>query len=258
MYIGIDLGSTKTAVVIMDEENHIVAKGMHRTKANMNESAQIALKEAMDGLDIKLDENAHVVTTGYGRKLVHLDCDFVDIPEILAIASGGLYMCPDAKMIIDIGGQDSKVVLLDNQGEIVDFKMNDICAAGTGRFLENMIRILEVPFDQIDTICENASEIQKLNTGCAVFAESEVISKMSQGAKKENILAGICYSIALKACNMAKNLGVQDKIVFTGGVAKTKTIQKYLIDILESEVVSSVETQYVAALGAALKGKELF
>ena len=195
------------------------------------------------------------MSTGYGRNSVSFADD--RITEITAHARGVQFFFQDAHSVIDIGGQDSKAILISKKtGNVVDFQMNDKCAAGTGRFLEVMANALEVPIDKIGGLGLQSNDPASISSTCTVFAESEVISLFAKGTKKEDIAAGIHKSIARRVAGMAKRIGVAPLLVFCGGVAKNVAVRKFLEDELGFEVVIPEQPQLTGAIGAALIAQE--
>lgn len=253
MHIGIDIGSTKVAIVIMNKNKEVLTQNITPTTVDMNASGHKALASALQSIDADIRKATSIVATGYGRKLVQFPCKSVNIPEITAIADGAKMLHPEARTIIDIGGQDSKVIKLDENGDILDFKMNDICAAGTGRFIENMARVLDVKLDELTDLSRKSTKEITMNSVCAVFAESEVISRMSQGASKEDIIAAIHRSVASKVGKLARALRFQEPLVFTGGVAKNDGVRLELERLLGVSVHVPEMPQFVAAFGASLE-----
>ncbi|MFX1554802.1 MAG: acyl-CoA dehydratase activase, partial [Promethearchaeota archaeon] len=200
--------------------------------------------------------DVYVMSTGYGRNTV----SFADerITEITAHARGVQYFFPEAHSVIDIGGQDSKAIVISKKtGSVIDFNMNDKCAAGTGRFIEVMAGALEVPIQEIGDLALNSKNPASISSTCTVFAESEVISLFAKGTRKEDIAAGIHKSIARRVAGMAKRIGVAPLLVFCGGVAKNIAVKKFLELELGFEIFTPVlngksSAQLTGAIGAAL------
>ena len=195
------------------------------------------------------------MSTGYGRNTI----DFADdrITEITAHARGVQFFFQEAHSVIDIGGQDSKAIVISKKtGNVIDFQMNDKCAAGTGRFLEVMAHALEVPIDEIGGLALKSNKPASISSTCTVFAESEVISLFAKGTKKENIAAGIHKSIARRVAGMAKRIGVAPLLVFCGGVAKNVAVKSFLEEELGYEIVTPDQPQLTGAIGAALIAQE--
>ncbi|MHA2007817.1 MAG: acyl-CoA dehydratase activase [Promethearchaeota archaeon] len=248
-FCGIDIGSLATKIVLIDEGKVIDS----RTERSTYDFKRIGLNLFNDVLERNsLNRNeVFIMSTGYGRNTI----DFADdrITEITAHARGAQYFFPEAHSIIDIGGQDSKAIVVSKKtGNVIDFQMNDKCAAGTGRFLEVMAHALEVPINEIGELALKSREPAAISSTCTVFAESEVISLFARGTKKENIAAGIHKSIARRVAGMAKRIGVTPLLVFCGGVAKNVAVKQFLEEELDFEIVNPDQPQLTGAIGAAL------
>ena len=249
---GCDAGSTYTKCVIIDENGKILAAVTKRSRINPVLSAKDALDEAVsqvDGLN-SAEELTYLIGTGYGRNKV----PFADenISEISCHAMGVHVTDPSVKAIIDIGGQDAKAIRLDNKGGIKQFFMNDKCAAGTGRFIEVMARVLETTLDEMATLDEQAEDTAPISSTCTVFAESEVISQLSKGTDRKSIARGVHMSVASRACGLAYRAGLEKDIVFTGGVAKNAGVVRAVSSVLKTDVIVAPNPQTTGALGAAL------
>jgi predicted CoA-substrate-specific enzyme activase len=244
--IGIDSGSTTTKGVLFDGEN-IIDKVLIPTGANPRR----ALNEVHERLSIK--SGIYTVTTGYGRNL--LEKSDKKITEITCHGKGAAYLHKNTKAVIDIGGQDSKVILLDKDKNIVDFLMNDKCAAGTGRFVEVIMRILHQDIDDLDIYIEDAKPT-KISSMCTVFAETEVISLLAEDISGNSIAMGLIESICERSSVFARRLPIEGDIFFSGGLAKSKKIKDVLQKNLNLNVVTHPLSQYVGAIGAAVIGFE--
>ncbi|HOB86695.1 MAG TPA: acyl-CoA dehydratase activase, partial [Bacillota bacterium] len=194
------------------------------------------------------------VSTGYGRRM--LDVADRIITEITCHARGAVHMVPGVRMVIDIGGQDSKVIRLNERGEVQDFAMNDKCAAGTGRFLEVMAHALEVDLSEMASISERASRSAPISSMCTVFAESEVVSLIAQGVPREEIISGLHEAIAGRTAGMVFRVGLEKEVMMTGGVAKNRGVVKSLEKKLQCKIIVPPEPQIIGALGAALLARE--
>jgi predicted CoA-substrate-specific enzyme activase len=252
-FIGIDIGSLATKVALLDNGNLLD----FRTERSTFDFKRIGLNlftDVLEANNLKRDD-VFVMSTGYGRNTI----DFADdrITEITAHARGVQFFFQEAHSVIDIGGQDSKAILISEKtGNVIDFQMNDKCAAGTGRFLEVMANALEIPIDQIGGLSLKSNNPASISSTCTVFAESEVISLFAKGTKKENIAAGIHKSIARRVAGMAKRIGVAPLLVFCGGVAKNVAVKKFLEEELGFEIVTPDQPQLTGAIGAALIAQE--
>ncbi|WP_407356304.1 acyl-CoA dehydratase activase [Methanolobus sp. WCC5] len=246
--VGIDAGSATTKAVLVDSKK-IIACAICPTGFDFIAAAQKAYEDVIEKAGIKKKDVDHVYSTGYGRNSIK----FADkaISEIMAHARGVYYMYPDVKGIIDIGGQDSKVISVNN-GKVSDFLMNDKCAAGTGKFLEYTARALEVPIDELGSLALAATRPASITSMCTVFAESEVISLRTRGLAKEDIAAGLIESIARRVAVMVRQVGLKQNVAFVGGVAKNEGIRKALEKELKLSLFVPRKPQMTGALGAAL------
>ena len=249
---GCDAGSTYTKCVIIDENGKIAAAVTKRSRINPVLSAKDALDEAVsqvDGLN-SAEELTYLIGTGYGRNKV----PFADenISEISCHAMGVHVTDPSVKAIIDIGGQDVKGIAIDPDGTVLNFAMNDKCAAGTGRFFESMARAFEMSLDEFSNLSLTAKNVIPITAQCAVFAESEVISLVGEGKPMEEIAAGIQLSVAKRCFVMAKKAGAADSVTLTGGCAKNEGLKKAIEKVLKINVVDlPTDPQLMGALGAA-------
>ncbi|WP_054741276.1 acyl-CoA dehydratase activase [Cellulosilyticum ruminicola] len=250
LYAGIDIGSQSTDVVIIDEEKKIKGYSVISTGAIHKNAAESALAIACSNANCNVDDIKYVVGTGYGRKNISIASS--QVTEITCHAKGAFYLNNDTRMILDIGGQDSKVIKIDNLGNVVDFIMNEKCAAGTGRFLETMARILEVDLSEMGEKGIQSEKDVKLSSICTVFAESEVISKIAEGDKCEDIINGIHNTICDRAIGMIQRLSLEAVLTMTGGVAKNRGVVRNLSERLGISVFVPEEPQIVGALGAAV------
>jgi predicted CoA-substrate-specific enzyme activase len=253
-FAGIDLGSTITKVVIIDEDEKICASIIQHTGAEHRRLANKVMEEALKQAGLLFDEISYVIATGYGR----INIPFADrqITELTCHARGVFSFLPTVRIAIDIGGQDAKGLRI-NGGKLIDFVMNDRCAAGTGRFLEVIAIALGLRVEDLGHISLKSTKKIAISNTCTVFAQQEVISHMSQGALLEDVVAGIHDSIASRVARMVKKLIIEPDVVFTGGVAKNIGVVKALKENLECEVFVPEEPLLTGALGAALLGKEL-
>ena len=250
-YVGIDIGSTASKVVVEgDKKEHFVLPTGWSSKETCE---KIKNKLLEMGVDVTSDETK-VVATGYGRIAV----DFADhvITEITCHARGAHFLNPEVRTVIDIGGQDSKAIHLNEKGDVTDFVMNDKCAAGTGRFLEMMARTLEVGIEDLGVLSLKSTENIEISSMCSVFAESEVISLIAQNKETSDIAHGIHMAIAAKAISLMRRVGLEPGYMMTGGVAKNPGVVKVLEEQLKAPLYISGEPEIVGALGAALYGLE--
>lgn len=245
-YIGIDSGSTSTELVAIDQDKNIIKNIIVRTGANALEGAKKALeKSGIDKNDI-----SYIVATGYGRKNINFADD--NITEITCHAKGAKYLYDDVRTIIDIGGQDSKVISVDENGNVSGFAMNDKCAAGTGRFLENMAKVLELDMDKMAEIGLNYKNDLTISSMCTVFAESEVVSLIAENHSVADIVHGLNKSVATKIKSMFGNEKDKTHIMMTGGVANNSGVVSEIEKQLNTKIFIPKFPEFCGALGAAL------
>lgn len=249
-FAGIDSGSTSTDVVILDKEGKMVNGTILPTGAGAAVGAERALEEALKDAGLQREDIDAIVTTGYGRTAIS-DGD-KSITEITCHARGAHYLDPSVRTVIDIGGQDSKVIRLDENGNVVNFVMNDKCAAGTGRFLEMMARTMEMNLDQMSQAGLKYKEDITISSMCTVFAESEVVSLIAQNKPTDDIVHGLNKAVASKTAALAKRVGGEERYMMTGGVSKNLGLVKTLEEKLGTTLVVSDRAQLCGALGAAL------
>lgn len=251
MYVmGIDSGSTSTNAVIMNADKKIIASTVVRTGAKSADSAARALEEVLKAAGLIKDDLFYIVSTGYGR----VSIDFADenVTEISCHGRGAHYFNPAIRTILDIGGQDSKAIHLNQAGEVTDFVMNDKCAAGTGRFLEMIARTLEIDVSELGPAALTSTEEIEITSMCSVFAESEVISLIANNKEKPDIAWGVCKAIANKAYSLLKRVGMEEEFMMTGGVAKNPGLVKAVEERIGSKLYICQEPEIVGAAGACL------
>ena len=248
-FIGIDIGSTCAKTVVMNENKEIILEFVQPTGWSSVDTAEEIRKKLVEN-DADPAENV-CVATGYGRVSV----PYADkmITEITCHAMGAVWIFDNKDMtIIDIGGQDSKVIRLDENGAVANFVMNDKCAAGTGRFLEMMARTMEMDLDQMSEAGLTYKEDITISSMCTVFAESEVVSLIAQNKETDDIVHGLNKAVASKTAALAKRVGGEERYMMTGGVSKNKGLVKTLEEKLGTTLVISDKAQLCGALGAAL------
>ncbi len=247
---GVDVGSTQTKAVIIDEKGKIVARGLIDTGANVIEAAKNVFKVALEDGGLTEEDVDYIVGTGYGRYKV----TFGDkqVTEISCHGRGAVHMFPKTGTVLDMGGQDAKAISVHPDGEIIDFCMNDKCAAGTGRFLGAAAMALDLPLEDLGPISLTSDNPIKISTTCTVFAEAEVLSWLGKGKKLEDILWGVNQSIATRSFGLLRRTGITGEVTFTGGVAKNPGVVKALEDRLGQKMNMSEDSHYMGALGAAL------
>lgn len=246
---GVDIGSVSTKAAVL-RDGALLGTRVGFTGYNAELAGQSVLEDLLGDLGLGLSEVEKIVSTGYGRnslRLVHRP-----LSEIICHGAGARFLNPRAMSVIDIGGQDSKAILMDSGGRVRNFVMNDKCAAGTGRFLEVMARALELDLEEFGRLSGPAASPAAISSICTVFAESEVISLIAKGERRENIIAGIHESIAARAWAMANRIGMVPPIVMTGGVAKNPGVVRALEMRAGTPLEVSEYPQENGAIGAAL------
>lgn len=254
-YLGIDIGSISTKGVIIDDDNHIIRSLYMWTEGNPVK----ATKELINGLKENLQDEyviKGIGTTGSARKLIGLMLDANVIKnEITAHAVGTLSKYPSVRTILEIGGQDSKMIILNN-GIITDYSMNTLCAAGTGSFLSSQAKRLGIDIEDFGKIALKSKNPVKIAARCTVFAESDLIHKAQVGYKKEDIIAGLCKSIVLNYLNnVGKGKKIYGPVVFQGGVSKNEGVKKYFKEVLKQEIIVDNDSHLMGALGIAILAK---
>lgn len=254
-FAGVDIGSTMTKVVIIEDDGKVSSSVVGPTGAEHRRLAYKVMEEALKQAGLHFDEIAYVVATGYGR----LNVPFADrqITELSCHAKGVFSLFPSVRTAIDIGGQDAKGMKIIN-GELVDFVMNDKCAAGTGRFLEVLSNTLGIRIEDLGTISLKSTSKVKISDVCTIFAQQEVVSYLSQGLPLEDIVAGLHDAIASRVVRMVKRLKVEPDVVLTGGVAKNIGVVRAVEENLGCRVLVPDNPLLSGALGAAILGKEIF
>lgn len=252
---GIDIGSVSTEVVIIDENKDVLSSIVFASQMDMEKTANDALRSALDEAKINREDIDYIIATGYGRNNV----SFADksVTEITCHAMGAHHLFPGTRTIIDIGGQDSKAISIANSKKdtpkVIDFIMNDKCAAGTGRFLEVMAGVLNVEVKDLGELSQKSSKEISISSMCTVFAESEVISLIHQKLSREDIISGLHTSIARKVLSLVQRIPIEDEITLTGGVMKNIGMCKKLKEELSDNNVNLPDDPQIAgALGAAI------
>jgi len=252
-FAGIDVGSTMTKVVIL---NHgIIASIIGPTGPEQRRLANKVMEEALKKADVSLQAITYIVSTGYGR----INVPFADkqFTEITCHAKGIASLFPNAKTIIDIGGQDIKAIKIDATGKTVDFVMNDKCAAGSGRFIEVIADTLGVPLDQVGGLSLQSKNPAKISNICTIYAQQEVAASLAEGISVSDLLAGVHKSLADRISRMVNRLRVEEEVIVTGGGGKNKGLLKALSEQLGHQVLVPEEPLITGALGAALMGSEI-
>ena len=247
--LGIDIGSTTSKCVLLEDGNRIAATALVSAGIGTG-GAEEAYRRVLTAAGVDEGAVARKMATGYGRK--RWPAADGELSELTAHALGCHYLLPGVRTVIDIGGQDAKVISLDGQGRMSGFVMNDKCAAGTGRFLEVMAGILKVEVGELAAMAARARAPAPVSSTCTVFAESEVISQLANGAAREDVVAGICRSVAARVGALARRAGVREPVCMSGGVAANDGVRRALEEVLGVPVTTFPQAQLAGALGAAL------
>lgn len=247
--MGIDIGSTTSKCVIMEDGRHMKAGILLRAGIGTSGAVQ-AVAGALLEAGLSDEEIASKTVTGYGRTMFS-GADYVS-SELTCHAIGGRFIYPDLRTLIDIGGQDAKVIALDESGKMKNFLMNDKCAAGTGRFLDVMANILQMDVDELGECAAKSKSPASISSTCTVFAESEVISQLAHGTEIPDVVAGICTSVASRVAAFAKRVGIVEQVCISGGVARNSGVVEALEKQLEVPVACSEHAQLFGAIGAAI------
>jgi len=251
--IGIDIGSTSSEIAVLDEEKKIILLEKTLTGGNVKQTGDSLFTHALEAAKLEQDQVFAVITTGYGRKILDFATDHKT--EISCYARGAFFLRPGARTIIDIGGQDSKVIALEDNGKIKDFTMNDKCAAGTGKFLEMISQRFDIPIDQMGPLSLKSAKDVQISSICAVFAESEAISLISSGEKVEDVFNGAHIALCERTAGMVERVGLNDDVLFCGGVAHNIGMVDQLQKALGKPLFIPEQVEYVGAIGAALIGQ---
>jgi predicted CoA-substrate-specific enzyme activase len=249
VFVGLDLGSVAVKAVVVDRELRVAGVGLQPTGWQPRRAAEEALRTAWAAAGVDGAELRALGVTGYGRELIP-DAT-VRATDITCQARGVHHLLPQARTVIDIGGQDSKVISLDEAGRAIDFALNDRCAAGTGRFLEVMARALHMTVAELGEAAA-ASRPAAISSTCTVFAETEVVGLLARGESPGAIAAGLCQAIAAQVLNLTARLQVVYPVALVGGVAYNQGVRRALSEQLGEEVLVPSHAQFTAALGAAL------
>ena len=251
---GVDVGSTQTKAVIMEDNGgggpRLVTRALVDTGANVQKAAEHGFHAACHEAAIAAQDVGFVVGTGYGRYKITFGN--AQMTEITCHARGAAFLCPGTRTVIDMGGQDSKAISIGAQGEVLDFVMNDKCAAGTGRFLANAADVMGISLDEVGPLSLQGKQPVKITTVCTVFVESDILSYLAQGKKPEDILNGVHLAIARRTVSLARRVPIEPQITLTGGVARNIGMVRALEQVLGSNLQVNAEAQFTGAIGAAL------
>jgi predicted CoA-substrate-specific enzyme activase len=252
---GVDVGSLATkAVILAHPAQRVVAAVRIPSGARPPEAGLEALEQALASAECILENLAMVVATGYGRDSLKFASSTVT--EISCAARGAHMLDARTRTVLDIGGQDSKAIRLDDEGYPLDFALNDRCAAGTGRFLEVMAGALETDLDGLERLALESNEAAEIGRTCTVFAESEVVGLLSSGTERRAVAAGLARAVAQRTSGLVRQVGVQPPVMLIGGVGKNAAIARDLAEVLETELIVPEDPQTVVATGAALVAAE--
>jgi len=247
--LGIDIGSTTSKAVILKEGKRIVAKSLASGGAGTSGPLRV-IKSVLEDSRLEREQIFYFLATGYGREAISWVNS--ELSELSCHAKAAYFLFPEVRTVIDIGGQDAKVLRIGEDGVLINFVMNTKCAAGTGRFLEVMARTMEVDIEELESMDWRSRHPVNISSTCTVFAESEVISQMAHNVDKCDIVKGIHRSAASRVAGLARNLGIKEEVVMTGGVAQNGGIVSALEEELGIRIKVAEFPQYAGALGAAL------
>ena len=247
---GVDVGSTQTKAVILDDRRQVRGRSLIDTGAIITRAAENAFAAAAADAGMQPQDVAYVIGTGYGRYKVTFG--HAQVTEISCHARGAQYFFPATHTVLDIGGQDTKAIRVGENGQVMDFSMNDKCAAGTGRFLGAAAYALDIPLGELGPLALGARNPVKITTTCTVFAESEIISWLARGKKTEDVLMGVHQAIAARSLSLIRRVGVDPEVTFTGGVTRNVAMVQLLQELLEMKLNVSPDAHFMGAIGAAL------
>jgi len=251
---GVDVGSVQTKAVIIDGNLIVQGRGIVHSGANLARAARHALLEALREAEVAECDLTYIMGTGYGRFVIPFAHN--NATEPACHAQGAVYRFPKTRTVLDIGGQDTTAIKIDSFGNVLDFAMNDKCAAGTGRFIESISDLLGMSVEQISETERRESKIVRLADACGVFAEAEIISHLEQGRSIEDILEGVFDGLANRMVGLLQRVGIEEEITLTGGVSGNRAMVSAVEAKLGRSVNSGVDGVYVGALGAAILGLE--
>ena len=247
---GVDVGSTATKAVLIDDNQHIRARSVIKTGANVVRAAERVFHEAVEAAGLEEHDVTHVIGTGYGRYKVTFG--HAQVTEISCHARGATFLFPRTRVVLDIGGQDTKAIRVSPQGEVEDFCMNDKCAAGTGRFLEAAAATMSLPLEEIGPLSLQFKKWLKITNVCTVFVESEILAHLALGRAPADILRGVHLAIATRSIALMRRVGIDPEITFTGGVSRNVGMVRALEERLQQPLNVCPDSQFIGAIGAAL------
>ena len=248
IYVGVDVGASRTKAVVLGSDKRLTGHSVRKSGTDFSQTAELCLESALEMAMASRDSITYTVSTGYGRRNVSFSN--ATRTEIGCHARGAYHYYPMAMTIIDIGGQDNKIIKLDNEGRRINFKMNRKCAAGTGAFLEEMTSRLDIPLEEMDSLARESMEMVELGSFCTVFSGTEVLEKIRQGKKVPDIVKGLFFSVIKRILEME---ALSDNVVMTGGVAAHNP---YLVEMVSEitglKILTPEYPQLTGAVGAAL------
>jgi predicted CoA-substrate-specific enzyme activase len=251
--MGVDIGSASSKCVILNNAGTVVAQSVIPSGTGTS-GPRRAVESALGITGIRIEQISKVIATGYGRNTYENADDRVS--ELTCHAKGAVWIQPGVRTVIDIGGQDAKALMISEEGKLVNFVMNDKCAAGTGRFLDVMAHVLELDVEELAELDGKAGDIAQISSTCVVFAESEVISQLAKNTPVPDLVAGIHKSAAARAASLIKRIGIIEPVLMTGGVANNAGVVRALERLLGVSIQVSPYSQTAGALGAALLALE--
>lgn len=247
---GIDIGSRTTKVVLLNDSDKVLGQAVRATGGNNRETAETLYHGVLDAVGLAAKEVNYILTTGYGRENIPFSNGHAT--EIICHAKGLHFRAPEVRMILDIGGQDSKAIQIDDNGTVTDFVMNDKCAAGTGRFIEVIANALGVSMEDLGVLSTRSTDTIRVSSMCTVFAESEVVSQVAGGSAVPDIVRGVHDAVAERSVTLLKRLGFTEPIAMTGGVAQNSGVTASLENRLDRKLFIPESPQTIGALGAAV------
>jgi len=247
--VGIDIGAATAKAVIM-KDSVLSAYAVMPTGFDVVRVSHEVMNATLGKAGAQLENIEFIISTGYARNAIPFSNK--SLTEILCHAKGANYLMPEVRTVIDIGGQDSKAIRISEKGDVLDFVMNDKCAAGTGRFFEVMANVLQLDISEMGDVSLLSKNPSRISNTCTVFAETEMISLRARGEKREDIVAGIHKAAATRIISMGRSVGFRKEVMLTGGVSKNRGIKKFLEDQIGLEIIIPQEPQIAGALGAAL------
>ncbi|MHA1791062.1 MAG: acyl-CoA dehydratase activase [Promethearchaeota archaeon] len=253
--VGIDIGSLATKVVFL-KDNEILDYKIERSRHSFKQRSREIVDEILDKHGLKMSDVDKILGTGYGRHSIKEIFGEPPVTEITAHAKGVHYFLPNVRTVVDMGGQDTKIIILGKNGKVIDFQMNDKCAAGTGRFLEVMAKTLEVDLSEMAELDLKYTKETTISSTCTVFAESEVISLIASSESKPNIIHGIHKAIASRVNGMVRRMGIVGDVAFCGGVAKNGGMVRALEKELGVKLYLAPDPQITGAVGSALIARD--